>query len=352
MQLGFFTMPLHPPGSDTTKTLDDDLEQMVTLDRLGYSEAYVGEHFTFTWENIPSPDLFIAKALAMTENIIFGTGITCMPIHNPAVVAHRIAQLDHMAHGRFHWGVGSSSTPSDAEMFMASADRRKATREGIDAVLKIWTDPEPGHYKSDSFEFKIPGGHPDIVSIHMKPYQKPHPPIALAGSSTKSDTLIFAGERGWIPMSINLAPVSVIKTHWDAVEEGAEKTGLTPSRSTWRIAREVYVADTDEQARKEAIEGTLGRDFRDYWFRLWGWEKFKMKPDIPDVESCLEGLLDTLWIVGSPDHVANRLRQLYEDVGGFGVLLAMGHEWEPKEQWVHSMELLKNEVMPQLTDLT
>ena len=63
----------------------------------------------------------------------------------------------------------------------------------------------------------------------MKPYQKPHPPIALAGSSARSDTLIFAGERGWIPMSINLAHVStVIKTHWDAVEEGAEKTGLSP----------------------------------------------------------------------------------------------------------------------------
>ena len=192
MELGFFTMPLHPPGSDTTQTLDHDIEQMVTLDELGYKEAYVGEHFTFTWENIPSPDLFIAKAAAMTENIIFGTGITCMPIHNPAVVAHRIAQLDHQTHGRFHWGVGSSSTPSDAEMFMADGDRRQSTREGIEAVLKIWTDPEPGHYKSDFWEFKIPEDRPNIVSVHMKPYQKPHPPIAMAGSSPRSDTLVLA----------------------------------------------------------------------------------------------------------------------------------------------------------------
>ena len=235
---------------------------------------------------------------------------------------------------------------------MADGDRRRATREGIDAVLKIWEDPEPGHYKSDFWEFKIPEPRTGIVSIHMKPYQKPHPPIAVAGSSAKSDTLILAGERGWIPMSINLAPVSVIKTHWDAVEEGAAKSGLSPSRSTWRIAREVYVADTTEQARKEALEGTLGRDFRDYWFRLFGWEKFKQDASIPDVEACLENLLDTLWIVGSPEHVANRLRELYEEVGGFGVLLTMGHEWEPKEQWVHSMDLLQNEVMPQLADLT
>ena len=71
-----------------------------------------------------------------------------------------------------------------------------------------------------------------------------------------------------------------------------------------------------------------------------------------DADMTLEHLLDTLWIVGSPDHVANRLRELYEEVGGFGVLLAMGHEWEPKEQWLNSMTLLKNEVMPQLADLT
>ena len=71
MELGFFTMPLHPPGSDTTKTLDDDLEQMIVLDKMGYNEAYVGEHFTFTWENIPSPDLFIAKALASDRAYYF-----------------------------------------------------------------------------------------------------------------------------------------------------------------------------------------------------------------------------------------------------------------------------------------
>ena len=117
MEVGYFTMPLHPPGSDITKTLEDDLNQMVVLDELGYKEAWIGEHFTFAWENIPSPELFIAQALGVTKNIVFGTGITCMPIHNPAMLAHTIAQLDHMAKGRFYWGVGTSSTPGDYEMF-------------------------------------------------------------------------------------------------------------------------------------------------------------------------------------------------------------------------------------------
>ena len=113
MEFGYFTMPLHPPGSNITQTLDDDLEQMVVLDRLGYREAWIGEHFTAEWENIPAPDLFIANALARTERIILGTGVTCMPNHNPFMIAHRIAQLDHMARGCFRWGVGSGGFPGD-----------------------------------------------------------------------------------------------------------------------------------------------------------------------------------------------------------------------------------------------
>ena len=44
-------------------------------------------------------------------------------------------------------------------------------------------------------------------------------------------------------------------------------------------------------------------------------------------------------------------QELYDDVGGFGVLLAMGHEWEPKEHWINSMTLLADEVMPKLAHI-
>ena len=88
MQVGYFAMPLHPPGSNQTQTLDHDLEQIVTLDQLGYKEAWIGEHFTAAWENIPAPDLFIAAAIPMTKHIVLGTGVSCMPNHNPFMIAH------------------------------------------------------------------------------------------------------------------------------------------------------------------------------------------------------------------------------------------------------------------------
>ena len=360
MQVGYFTMPLHPPGSDPAETMEADLVQMETLDRLGYREAWIGEHFTTVWENIPAPDQFIAAALSRTKNIIFGTGVTCMPNHDPFMIAHRVAQLDNLARGRFHWGVGSGGFPGDFEVFGVDPSQgahRGMSRDSIELILKMWEDPKPGVYEHDFWKFSIPEPIPQIgLQFHMKPYQKPHPPIGVAGVSPKSDTLIFAGQKGWLPLSINLVPTEILKTHWDAVEEGAQQAGRTPDRSQWRIAKEVYVADTTEQAREEVLEGTIGRDFRGYFIPLMAHMEslslFKGEREMPDEAVTPEYLIENVWIVGSVDDVAEQLRQLYADVGGFGVLLAMGHEWKPEDQWVKSMSLLSQEVMPRLSDLT
>src|SRR2546427_773960 len=117
MNLGYFTMPLHPPGSDPARTMADDVEQLVALEALGFIEAWIGEHFTAEWENIPCPDLIIANALARTRNMVLGTGVSCLPNHNPLMLAQRIAQLDQMARGRFHWGIGSGGFVGDFELF-------------------------------------------------------------------------------------------------------------------------------------------------------------------------------------------------------------------------------------------
>ena len=296
----------------------------------------------------------------MTENIVLGTGVTCMPNHDPFMIAHRIAQLDHLAQGRFYWGVGSGGFPGDFDVRgidPKSGEQRKMTRDALDLVLKLWDDPKPGLYEHKYWRFTVP--EPDDrfgQGFHVKPYQKPHPPIGVAGVSPRSDTLLLAGERGYIPMSINIVPPATLQGHWDAVEDGAAKTGQSPQRSTWRIAREVYVADTTDEARDQALNGTLGRDFEGYFLNLLPLFKtmdlMKTDSEMPDSDVTLEYLLDNIWIVGSPDEVAGKLRRLYEDVGGFGVLLAMGHEWQPRDKWERSMTLLAQEVIPQLADLS
>src|SRR2546425_1826200 len=356
MRCGYFAMPLHPPGADPARTMEEDLEQLVTLDRLGFEEAWIGEHFTAMWENIPCPDLFIAKALALTRTMKLGTGVSCLPNHSPLMLAQRIAQLDQMARGRFYWGVGSGGFPGDFEVVGVdpkSGEQREITRSMLDLILQLWNDPKPGLYESKYWRFRVPEPQEDIgLRLHLRPYQRPHPPIAVAGISAKSDTLGLAGERGYIPMSINFVPPRVLATHWEAYAQGARRAGRVPDRTTWRIARDVYVADTNARARREALDGPLARGYRDYFLKLLGklrgLEVVKVDPAMPDTEVTLEYLLDNIWIVGDPETVAAKLAALSAQVGGFGTLLAIAHERRPRAAWEHSMALLKEEVLPRL----
>ena len=88
MNLGLFNMPLHPPGRPHWETYDEDLELMAYVDKLGFSEAWIGEHFTTQWENIPAPDLFIARALGETEQISL-----IMSVWTPLIVVLIISSI-------------------------------------------------------------------------------------------------------------------------------------------------------------------------------------------------------------------------------------------------------------------
>jgi alkanesulfonate monooxygenase SsuD/methylene tetrahydromethanopterin reductase-like flavin-dependent oxidoreductase (luciferase family) len=362
MRLGLFSMPSHPPHRKPAETYDEDLELLIHADRLGYDEAWLGEHYTSTWENIPSPELVLAQALALTKQIKLGTGVTCVPNHNPAQLAYRIAQLDNMGKGRFMWGVGAGGFAGDATLFEIPQDgvHRRVTQEYIDAILRIWADEGEGFsWRNEFAHFTVPanaawGG----LGNHLKPWTKPHPPIAVAGVSKSSTTLRWAGERGWIPMSINFVNATDLVGHWVAYEEGSRAGGHEPRRSEWRIARDVYVAETDEQARREALEGSLAFTHTRYFLPLLKSLPFgdilKDSEEMRDEDVTLDYLLEKRWFVGSPETVANQIRALYERVGAFGTLLMLCYDWEGENgpRWKRSMELLANEVAPRVADLT
>ena len=117
MELGLFTMPSHPPERSLYDGHQWDLQVLRWADELGYQEAWIGEHHTAPWEPHPSPDLIVAQALMQTKNIRLGPGGFLLPFHHPAELANRVAMLDHMAQGRFNFGIAASGLPSDWKMF-------------------------------------------------------------------------------------------------------------------------------------------------------------------------------------------------------------------------------------------
>ncbi|MXZ89917.1 MAG: LLM class flavin-dependent oxidoreductase [Chloroflexi bacterium] len=364
MKLGLFNMPLHPPGRRHADTYDEDLELMAYADELGYAEAWIGEHFTTEWENMPAPELFIARALGVTRNLVMGTGVSLLAFHDPIMIAHRMAMLDHLARGRFFFGIGSGGVPTDSEMFRQdrySGQQRNRMREAAELIVKMWTDDDPNgfHFQGEYYDVKVPAARPEMgLAYHMRPYQQPHPPIAVAGSSPSSQTLEVAGELGWWPMSTFFLHASNLPLHWEAYCKGAKAAGRAVSRTQWRIAREVYVGETTEQAVADVMSGPPSTSFTEYFLPLLGQglrglDGIKTSPDLPNSALTPEYMLENFWIAGDPDECARQIRQLYEDTGGFGTLLILCHDWgADRAKGLRSLELLATETLPQLADLT
>jgi len=335
-----------------------DLEVLRWLDELGYSEAWIGEHHTAAWEPNPAPDLLVAQGLRETQNLRIGPGGFLLPYHHPAELANRACVLDHLSEGRFNFGIAASGLPSDWAMFNVdgmAGENRDMTREALEIILRLWTEDEPFDHKGKYWSVSKTPPMLDSLGPHLKPLQKPHPPIGVAGLSQGSDTLKLAGERGYIPMSLNLNP-SYVSSHWEAVEEGAQRAGRTADRNDWRMVREILVADSDEEAFELAVNGPMGRMNRDYFLPLLGnfgfLEFLKHDTAVPDSEVTPEYCAKHNWLVGSPDTVAEKLEKVYEEVGGFGTLCVFGFDYlEKSEAWRHSLELIVQEVAPKLAHL-
>jgi alkanesulfonate monooxygenase SsuD/methylene tetrahydromethanopterin reductase-like flavin-dependent oxidoreductase (luciferase family) len=139
MELGFFTMPIHPINKDWRQCLREDREAFILADELGYTEGYVGEHVTDKAENITSCMIFMATLIEATKRIKLGTGTINMPNAHPAAVASQIAMLDHLLDGRLLFGISPGGLLSDAEIFgNLDKNRNEMFLEAINAVLAIW----------------------------------------------------------------------------------------------------------------------------------------------------------------------------------------------------------------------
>lgn len=357
MKLGLFLMPATLPGRPLAEALDWNLEVIRRADAYGYDEAWLGQHFTTPWEPVASPQQLIARALGETRRIVLGTGVEVLYNSHPVRVALELAQLDHLARGRLLFGFGAGGTPTDFQLYGIDprTDRhQEMMREALQIILDCWKPGGPDDFQGKYWSVRKPV-YDERYYWHITPYSPPEPRIAFAGFMPKSGSMRLAGERGYIPLTFHVAPENV-GMHWDSVLEGAALSGRTPSRDIWRQARDVYVAESETEARRAAVEGCMGQ-FWDRHFRLIA-EKmrildlFRRKSAPQDAPADAAYMVaHGTWFVGTPERVAEQIMELYELTGGFGTLLQIGYDYSDpaaREGWFRSMELLAREVMPRV----
>jgi alkanesulfonate monooxygenase SsuD/methylene tetrahydromethanopterin reductase-like flavin-dependent oxidoreductase (luciferase family) len=356
MNLGFFTMPIHPLEKDWRQSLQEDREAFLLADELGFTEGYVGEHITDRAENITSCVAFLAWIAAATKQIKLGTGTINMPNTHPATVAATVAMLDHMLDGRLIFGISPGGLLSDAELFgNLDADRNAMLVEAINQVLAIWEGEAPYNIQGKYWNISTQRTSiPDIgQGVIARPLQRPHPPIVVTAVAPFSKGVSEAAARGWDPISANFLMPAWVKTHWPKYVEGCERLGRAADPANWRIAKSIFVAKDAATAKAYATDpnGPYVYYYRSLFTKLKKGGRidlFKIRRDQPDHEVTLDMICDRLIIHGTPESVADQLLAFRAEVGEFGTLLYAGKDWKDRELARRSMILMAEDVMPKV----
>jgi len=332
---GIFLAPFHPVEENPTTALDRDMALVEHLDRLGYDEAWIGEHHSGGFEIIASPEVFIAAAAERTKHIRLGTGVSSLPYHHPFINADRMVQLDHMTKGRVMFGVGPGALVGDAfRIGIDPANQRRMMNEALDAIVPL-LDGEEVTMETDWFELRQ-------GRLQLPCYTRPRMEMAVACSRSPAGALA-AGKHGIGMLSIGGTSDDALAAHrnnWRMCEEAAAEHGKTVTREKWRVVTLMHIAETREQAIRNVA---FGLDKWAQYFREIA--TFPIVP--PEIDKPVEYLMENqLALIGDPDDAIRYVDRLQNGSGGFGTLLELAHNWADFEQTKRHYELMTRYVMP------
>jgi limonene 1,2-monooxygenase len=338
LRFGIFLAPFHPVGQNPTLALQRDLDLVAHLDRLGYDEAWIGEHHSAGYEIIASPEVFIATAAERTRHIRLGTGVSSLPYHHPLILADRILLLDHLTQGRVMFGVGPGALPSDAFMMgIEVARQRDMMEEALEAILLLFRSEKPVTYETDWFSLRD-------ARLQLRPYTHPHPEVAVAAQISPAGPRA-AGRFGCSLLSIGATSAGgfdALGYHWGVMEERAAEYDQQANRRDWRLVGPVHIAETREQAYRDVQFGLA--EWVDYFQRV---AALPLAPQATDAGELADAVnASGFAVIGTPDDAITQIERLVEQSGGFGTFLNMAHEWADTEATRHSYELLARYVMP------
>ena len=333
MRFGLFLQPLHHPSENPTSALQRDLDLVVLLDELGFSEAWIGEHHSSGWENIAAPEVFIAAAAERTSSIRLGTGVLQLGLHHPLVALDRMIFLDHLTQGRAAFGMGvGGGIPSDLSVFglnHESAGRR--LQESIEAMLALLEGSEPVSIKSDWFELA------DAV-LQIRPYTEPHMPVAMASGQPSNVELM-----GRLGGSVLLGgDATAVPDVWAHLQSGAAQSDKSASRDQIMLSTVLHLAESTDEAVAGFKDGAIS-EF--YEFQV-GWN------GRPEPEGTRDDWYESYVrrsIIGSPTDAIEKIGAMNEQAGGVGGLIFMTRDWAGPEAQRDTWRLFAEEVAPHFT---
>jgi alkanesulfonate monooxygenase SsuD/methylene tetrahydromethanopterin reductase-like flavin-dependent oxidoreductase (luciferase family) len=350
MEFGIFSNGFRP-HTTAAETYDEDLQEIVLADELGFRDAWISEHhgepvYIDRVDTLPIPELLMCKIAGLTRRIRMGPAVKIIHLYHPVDTALTAAVTDHVTGGRYMFGFGSGfQNPMFCqERGKTFEDRYPRMLEALELIQKCWTEPEPFDWDGQYWQGKG-------ITALPRPLQQPLP---VGVATVTEDTIVMAGERGFTLLGTGFDPPSAVRARADIYSRAALNAGHQRPLDKISVACFVYVTDSVEQAKQDlrpAVNLEMSYQKKRGLLK-YVLQRYQLPRPIEDMtfdDLCNMGI----YMIGDPDTVAAQLQQFYDESGGFGTLLLVaGKCWADRDKRLRSLRMFADEVRPRLAHLS
>jgi len=344
--LGLFLEELREGATDA-EFFRETLEIVDAAEATGIDGVWLGEIHFLPSRSILSAPLIMATALATrTKRLCIGTAVHVLPLRNPLSIAEDVATLDHLSGGRFEFGIGRSGSARSYNLIGVPYEESQGRlMEALEVIREAW--------KGNTFDFHGQYFHFEQANVSPRPLQRPHPPVRIAALNPNSfpraaelGLHIFVGLRG--------TDISVLRGYIESYHAAWRAAGH-PGQGSVYLRIPLYTAATDDAAIDESRESVV------YYFRrqsdmaragtnsgtVTSLERLSLAGELASLSH--EHILRERVVVGSPETLVARLRQLEEQLLLDGVIVEPNPGGKiPYPQMMESLRLYAEEIAPAL----
>jgi alkanesulfonate monooxygenase SsuD/methylene tetrahydromethanopterin reductase-like flavin-dependent oxidoreductase (luciferase family) len=334
MKVGLFITNQQHLDRDMVSALDEQISMVRHARDRGWDSLLTGQHYLNEGNNrqlqlVP----FLARLAAEAGEMIIGTGILLLNLHNPVYVAETIATLDIIAKGNFIFGVGLGYRDVEFDAFgVPKGERVKRFEEYLALVEELWTG-KPVSY--DRYGCRL-----DKVVMGIRPVQKPRPPIWIAANNDPAVRRAARLSDAWF---INPhASLASVRRMMGVYRDELKACGK-PFPKDLPVFKEVFCAK-DRRTAIELAAPWLGGKYKDY--AKWGQDK--VMPDDADFTRSFDELSEGRFIMGSPEDCWEQLKPYWSELGCSHLVVRTNWAGMPASESLKSMRLISDELVPAL----
>jgi alkanesulfonate monooxygenase SsuD/methylene tetrahydromethanopterin reductase-like flavin-dependent oxidoreductase (luciferase family) len=339
LRIGIFDWIEAPANAKAAELYAHKLELAAAADRAGLHAYLIAEHQGTPLSINAQPSVLLSAMIQRTTRLRVGALTFCLPWYNPYRLYNEICMLDQLSRGRLEMGVGRGVSPIESKVFGLAGieESRDKYRETLDIFFAAC--------QSDSLTYQGKHYRYDDAELHLKPYQKPYPPLWFPSSNRES--IEFTARHGY--HTAVLAPTKDVKPLFDQYREVWEKHRNDANRHNAHVA-DPYLAKTQHLviAENGAEAKRIGEEAHNRWasrihhlvHKFGRPEHHKTDPYAPDTVQPL--------ITGTPQIVLEKLSEMLRATSANYLLCILSFGDLAPEHVMRSLELLRTEVMPKL----